>query len=153
MTQKQLIRRKTKTINQYIYIYTQKHIYIYIYIYIVIHRQTVSLCHNSSVRLNARDAGFETRVTLHQSDIYTQIHRHFQRKRRNFLRLYLYPRNWLPECSIDIYTYVKAGKYPLQCSTHGGWERICLFSSTDKLLPCITTIQCDKICKMIITRI
>ena len=31
------------------------YIYIYIYIYIVIHRQTVSLYHNSSVLLNMRE--------------------------------------------------------------------------------------------------
>ena len=33
-----------------------KYTYIYIYIYTVIHKQTVSLYHNSSVGLDSRDA-------------------------------------------------------------------------------------------------
>ena len=42
-------------IDKCIYIYIYIYIYIHIYIYIVIHRQTVSLYHNSSVRLDTWD--------------------------------------------------------------------------------------------------
>ena len=53
------------------------YIYIYIYIYIVIHRQTVSLYHNSSVWLKKLD---------YRSDSTTQPPG-YQRKRRKFKRL------------------------------------------------------------------
>ena len=61
----------------YIYIYTNIYIYIYIFIYmcvcvcvcvrIVIHRETVSLYHNSSVWLDTKDAWSETCPTIRQT--------------------------------------------------------------------------------------
>ena len=40
----------------FIFIFLWKSIWVYIYIYIVIHRQTISLYHNSSVLLDTQDA-------------------------------------------------------------------------------------------------
>ena len=65
----------------YIYIYIL-YIYIYIYIYIVIHRQTVSLYHNSSVWLCGPGSyALRIRQTESLSDECvkreTQSHRHY----------------------------------------------------------------------------
>ena len=57
----------------------------------------------------------ETRLTLRQSNISSQNHRHSQRKLRNFLRIsFLYIRYQLLVCSIHakIFAYVTVGEYP-----------------------------------------
>ena len=69
------------------FIYWMTLVYIYIYIYIVIHRQTVSLYHNSSVWLDTLAAEIETWLTQMPIQDSTTQPRGNQHKWRKFKRL------------------------------------------------------------------
>ena len=89
----------------YINIYICIYINIYhIYIYILSSTNRLFRCITTlqcSYTREMLQAGIETRLSLRQSDILPQRYLHFQRKQRNFLRIFfLHIRYRLPKCSI-----------------------------------------------------
>ena len=86
---------------------------------IVIHERIVSQYHDSLVWLNPQDATSRD-LTLPYTDILTQRHRHYQSKRRDFLRVYV-----IGYRSIQLIRRAIAFQQPANsyiCSpTHGCW--------------------------------
>ena len=107
--------------------YAHTHTYIHTHICTVIHRQTVSLYHNSSVWLDTQDASIWNRnpadlmsvgyltsklssLSVQVKEFYIYIYLHIHLSVTRVLS------SWKELC---IYMYVEAGNPPLKCSTHG----------------------------------
>ena len=148
-----LVRWEISCCTATIFSATTLSIYIHIYIYIVIHRQTVSLYHNSTVWLDTQDSSswdqnlpnFTLDLVSDCSDVLATyissgIITHFELA---FVFFYLLP-YWIPEGSIHKKSFALRKWQPLiplpECSTPG--SRAYVLSSTERLFCYISTLLC-----------
>ena len=136
------------------YLISNPVIYIYIVRERVIHRKTVLLYHNSPAWLDTRDASSWNRNPAGffcLSNILPLRSRHLS-VNEGILRYILIYAYRLLEYSLHVksfaFTSLWHGPFPIRVlNTRGGG--ISILSSTDRLLCCITTLQCGQTLKML----